>query len=82
MSRIINTEVEVDVVITIHDDAPKDVISRCFTKEWRDSMYTLRDEDEVIEHLAYNAAINGVEDVSRLDGWADVPRGMVKMRAG
>lgn len=37
-------------------------------------------EDEVLEHLAYNAIFNGVEDASRLDGWGDLERGKITMR--
>lgn len=37
-------------------------------------------EDEILEHLAYNAIFNGVDDASRLDGWADLERGQLTMR--
>lgn len=40
---------------------------------WRDMFYDLRTEQDVIEHLAYNAAVNGYDKVNRLDGWADLP---------
>lgn len=33
--------------------------------------YTTR--DEVLRHLAFNAVVNGAEDVTVLDGWADLP---------
>lgn len=79
MSRILSTAIEVQVTITISDEAPVDVISRCFTDEWRDNFYDMSTEDDVIAHLAYNAAINGVIEIERLDGWGDVPRGMVRM---
>jgi len=37
-------------------------------------------EDEILEHLAYNAVFNSVYDASRLDGWADLERGKITMR--
>ncbi len=47
---------------------------------WRNVYYPLRTREDVLEHLAYNALIHGVEDASRLDGWADLPRGVLTMR--
>ena len=41
-------------------------------KKWRGDMYGLQDEDEVLEHFAYNAVSNGVQDGNKLDGWADL----------
>jgi hypothetical protein len=46
---------------------------------WRNMLYDLRDESDVIEHWVSNAVRNGVEDASRLDGWADLPVGTVTM---
>lgn len=37
-------------------------------------------EEQLLKHLAYNAVFNGVEDASRLDGWADLKRGQITMR--
>ena len=37
-------------------------------------------EDQLRDHLAYNAVFNGVEDASRLDGYADLECGKVTMR--
>jgi hypothetical protein len=47
---------------------------------WRNVYYPLRTPDDVLEHLAYNAIVNGVEDASRLDGWADLSPRVVTMR--
>jgi len=41
--------------------------------EWRAQLYNLRTEDDVLDHLAYNAVANNVERVNQLDGWADLP---------
>lgn len=43
-------------------------------RQWRmEGIYSgIQFEDEVWEHLAYNAIINSVYDVSKLDGWADL----------
>lgn len=40
--------------------------------EWRANYYTLRTVNDVLEHWTYNVVCNGVNDVSRLDGWADL----------
>lgn len=72
-------EIEIPTKLTLTDEAPDDVITRCFTKEWQDHMFTLATEDEVMDHLAYNLIENGVEDISRLDGWADIPEGVAMM---
>lgn len=40
----------------------------------------VRTEEDIYQHLAYNAIFNDVEDASRLDGWGDLERGQVTMR--
>jgi len=40
--------------------------------EWRSQFYRLHTVRDVLEHWAYNAVINGIYDVSRLEGWADL----------
>lgn len=47
---------------------------------WRNTYYALRTREDVLEHFASNAVRNGVEDASRLDGWADLDPGVVTMR--
>ena len=80
------------VVVEVHD---QDAIDRCVHNHdtdgvpqpdddrgrgWRNTFYDLRDESDVIEHFAFNALANGVNDASQLDGWADLPRGAVTMQ--
>jgi hypothetical protein len=36
-------------------------------------------QDQLLDHLAYNALVNGVTDASRLDGWGDLERGALTM---
>lgn len=80
-------EAHVDVDIEINDP---NVIDRVVNNEaaqngrgewikWRDMFYDLRTEEDVLNHLTFNAVRNGVEDVSVLDGWADLPRGAATM---
>lgn len=72
--------VTMTVRVEIHDP---DVIARCVEDHdgWRTRMfYDLRTPEAVVQHLAYNCARNNVEDVSRLDGWADLPSSAVTMR--
>lgn len=47
---------------------------------WRNIYYDITSREGVLEHLAYNAIANGVEDASRLDGWADLEPGAITMR--
>jgi hypothetical protein len=49
------------------------------TDGWRDDLYDLRTEDDVLGHLAYNCAVNGYHNGLLLDGWADLPVGAVGM---
>ena len=83
--------VDCEVIIDIDPGLCANVISRAVdnepeengrgeTKGWRDFFYPLYDEAEVLKHLAFNVVCNGVEDIRRLDGWADVPEDAVRMR--
>ncbi len=83
-------EMRAEVVIDIDPGLCSNVISRCVDNEpdtngrgevkgWRDFYYDLQTEDEVYAHLAFNCLVNGIEDVRRLDGWADVPEDAVRM---
>lgn len=63
--------VEVEVFIDVHDP---DVLGRVNDPEFREQMGPgFDDERDVIKHLAFNAVQNRIYDVSRLDGWADLP---------
>jgi hypothetical protein len=83
MPEIKNVTVTSTVEITINDREP---IERCLGdagREWREHSGSSPNitEDDVLQHWAYNAAANDTTDVSELDGWADVPKGVVTMRA-
>jgi hypothetical protein len=71
MSEEYVTSLTLDVEVQVNDPS---VIARCVNNQddWRDSFYDLRTAEEVIGHLVYNYVANGVEDIRRLDGWADV----------
>lgn len=56
---------------------PLDYIARGLEPDFP---YRLFDREDVLHHLAHNAAANGVTDLSELDGWEDYPRGAVTMR--
>lgn len=81
----------VTVVVEINDE---NAITRCVENQdeegrpqpderggsgWRNIYYRLLTREQVLEHLAYNASVNGIDDASRLDGWADLERGVVTM---
>lgn len=40
--------------------------------EWRKYGYSLHTVNDVLEHWTYNVICNGIADISRLDGWADL----------
>lgn len=72
--------VQVEVEVIVRDP---DVIER-FTgpegDEVRAASYPLFTEADVLEHLAGNAVMNGVENATMLDGFADLPAEAVSMR--
>ncbi len=57
-------------------------LSRAVDNEdgFREHYYDFSTADEVARHLAYNYAANGVDDVARLDGWADLDASAVAFR--
>lgn len=61
-----------EVRLTINDP---DVLERVVGRdghEWRENLYDLTTVEDVLEHLAVNAVRNGIGQVNRLDGWADM----------
>jgi len=50
-------------------------------KKWRmEGIYpSITTEDDIWEHLAFNALVNSVDDASRLDGWGDLSEGELTM---
>lgn len=74
-------EVVATVTITPSPTAPADWLSRVAGEDfpYRHAGGRALTEREGLEHLAYNAVANGVEDASRLDGWGDLERGDVTM---
>lgn len=80
-TRTFDVEVTAHVRVTVDVDAkgaepwggPLDV-------RRQEGIYDLSTEPEIVAHLAYNAAANGVEDGRRLDGWADLPAGAIQMQ--
>lgn len=83
------------VTCTVHIDVnDPDVIDRCVQNKnddgvpvpygtgqagWRDTLYNLATREDVLKHLAYNAVLNGREDLHYMDGWADLDRDAVEM---
>lgn len=63
----------VDPLYWINDDG---------VKVWRmDGIYPhLTTEEQLWDHLAYNAICNGVQDARHIDGFADLPTGALTMR--
>jgi hypothetical protein len=76
--RRIKVRAEYVVEVTIKDES---AITRATENEdqFRETYYALISEEEVLEHFAYNRAMNRCYDASTLDGWADLPLGAVTM---
>lgn len=73
------------VQIIPDDNAPSDWLSRVTTADFPYKRLTAGGtrplmRREGLEHLAYNAVANGIEDANRLDGWADLENGALTMR--
>jgi hypothetical protein len=71
----------IDAAVCVEINDP-DVIERVTGPkgdEWRSQMYNLHTKEDVIQHLAYNALVNGVGHASKLEGWADLPEGAATM---
>lgn len=80
MPELIHSEAEFAVDITVNDP---DVFERVIGPngdEWRSYAYDLRTKGDVVRHLTFNAIVNGVEEINKLDGWADLPDGACTMR--
>lgn len=58
-----------EVEIVVNDP---DVLDRINDPEFRHAAYTFRDEEHALQHIAFNAVANGVTQINRLDGWADM----------
>jgi len=78
IQRFFDVEVLVSISLT---NPPSDWMSRCFTPEWRDHFYRFDDERDVYAHLGFNALVNDVDDISRLEGWADIKEGAIRIQA-
>jgi hypothetical protein len=61
-------------VVDNHDDegTPQPVGRGNGANGWHDTYYNIPDRDGVLHHLAFNGLVNGADDVTRLDGWADM----------
>lgn len=69
------------VEINIVDREPIERVTGPNGDGWREVLYkTLKTEDDVLKHWAFNAVQNNVSDISQLDGWADLNPGVVTMR--
>lgn len=67
-------EVTIETTVRIEvDPAYRDEYGTLIEPERLEGIYTMESREDVLEHLAYNAVINGQRDATRLDGWANVP---------
>ena len=74
------SEVEIEATVEIHIEDGTDWLwyhEPASAPEWRGDVYGLTSADEIQNHWAWNAVVNGVSDASSLDGWADIPSGKI-----
>lgn len=74
MTRIFRIVFVCEVEIEIDETAINQV-----DDEWRESLYNLVTPEDIAEHLAYNLVFNNAKDISYLDGWANLPKGLAKI---
>jgi len=67
------------VTIEVHNPDALERVTGAGGDEWRSQFYRLRTVEDVLEHWTYNRLVNGIEDISRLDGWADLPAAAVQI---
>ncbi len=71
----VKKSVTVEVAVTVEferDLVPDD--------EWRKVFYNhIRTENDLAEHFAFNAVLNGITELTMLDGWADKDNSMMKV---
>jgi hypothetical protein len=57
--------------VIVNDREPLDRVTGPGGNEWRSQFYDLHTDEDVIEHFVFNAVMNHVHDITRLEGWAD-----------
>ena len=71
----------VDVVVEIDEDTTAVTRATDNVEDFHDFFVPpITDEEGVVKYLASAAVVTGVEDASRLDGWADLEYGQATMR--
>lgn len=69
----------VDVEVIVNDPDVFNRITGPKGDEWRAEMYNFHTERDVVEHLAFNALLNGACHVHDLEGWADLDATAARM---
>lgn len=69
--RKFRVRMTVDVEVEV-DQAAIDVVD----DEWRSHLFDLHSPSDIVEHVAFNHLLNGVDDINQLDGWAHVEHGL------
>lgn len=78
MKRVISVDAEVE--IEFRDGLDWETYEEDGERIWRGNGFGLVDQEDLIQNLVWNALANGVNDASRMDGWADLERGDITMR--
>jgi hypothetical protein len=80
MAETFATEMTVYATVIVNDPDVIERITGPDGDEWRKQFYpTIETAENVMEHLVFNAVVNGVHDIARLDGWADCDSDAVKV---
>lgn len=70
----------VEVEVTVTDPSVYERATGPEGEQFRATYYDLHTEQDVDAHLA-KACLDGYDDASQLDGWADLPSGAATMQA-
>lgn len=74
--RKFRVRLEGEMEIEVADE----LLKSCNTDEWRAQMFQLKRDEEFVEHIAGNMIVNGLQ-LHSIDGYADQPKGYVKLGA-
>lgn len=80
MKRTFDVEVRGTVTVTVDLEHEGQDYGNALDIARQEGIYNLASVEEMVAHLAYNAAANNQDDATRLDGWADLPAEAVQMR--
>jgi hypothetical protein len=71
-------EIRADVLIEVNGELPKDFFTRLQTNSFGEPFLNTMTLEDILQMIAANALL-GVTDVSDIQSWEDVPKGLVTL---